>query len=136
MSESYISTETTNSHKFSGLSLPSFFRFLTELTTWVWLFLAGFWYLTILSLVALAAFNFPGDKKVQGIIVPGWIRISIEIFSGLLGIFGAWVLIGDLGTLFQSILVVVTFFLDRERWKWMLGWHSEAPSYVQAVHAK
>ncbi len=83
-------------------------RFLVELTTWVWLLLIElglaveserillptwvFLLMLALSLIMLSQLNFPSDKKPHGKMVSGIARISVEIFSSILGIFGAWIL--------------------------------------------
>ncbi|MHA1975448.1 MAG: hypothetical protein ACW98F_08105 [Candidatus Hodarchaeales archaeon] len=112
-------------------------RFVVELTTWTWLILLGiqvvddsermifdswiFLILLLLSLFLLSQMNFPGDKKPHGKMVTGWQRILVEIFSASLGIFAAWVIFGPLGVMFQTGISILSFFLDRERWKWFLG---------------
>jgi hypothetical protein len=132
--DSYVSQGREDSSR-SAIFLPPLFRFIVELTTWVWLFLAGFWYLTIASALALGIFNFPGDKKIEAIAVPGWFRIAVEIISGSVGVFAAWLLFGNLAIL-QLILVISAFLLDRERWQWMLGRREIAPDYVKIIHGK
>ncbi|NPD88622.1 MAG: hypothetical protein HGN29_07850 [Asgard group archaeon] len=64
------------------LYVPPIMRFLTELTTWLWLLLSailicyGFGLLFALSILSLALLNTPGDKrsldtKTIGLSVPG-----------------------------------------------------------------
>ena len=129
-------------------------RFVIELTTWIWLLLIGLaffsidiikpkenligepWFyliILILSIFLLSQFNFPGDKKPHGKTVSGEIRIIIEIFSASLGVFAAWILFGLIGVMFQSLLSLIAFYLDRDRWRWMLGQLSIPPDYVLAL---
>ena len=124
-------------------------RFLVELSTWLWLLLVGLglavdtgrqilpsWFfliLLVLSLALLSQLNFPGDKKPHGKMVGGEVRISVEIFSALLGIFGAWTLFGTSGIFFQLILTLFSFYFDRDRWKWFLGMNTEPPDFVIAL---
>ena len=119
------------------LLLPPTLRFLLELTTWIWLLLAGFWYLTLLSIFALSIFNAKDDKKFEGIQVPGYFRVLIELLSALLGIIGAYLyfhllLIGFL----QCILVLFTLVLDKDRLKWLLGIDAYPPLYVRPYYEK
>ncbi len=137
-----------------ALHIAPIMRFVLELTTWVWSLLLGLptfgvgiidsqvqmdfepWIylgLLIISIFLLSQFNFPGDKKPHGKMVTGWQRILVEIFSAGLGIFAAWILFGILGLLFQLALTIFAFILDRERWKWFLGFRKEPPSFVLAL---
>ncbi len=124
-------------------------RFLVELTTWIWLLVAGlgfatgserqvlpawvFLLLLVISMFLLSQLNFPGDKKTHGKMVRDEIRILVEISSSLLGIFGAWILFGLLGFVSQLILTLISFYLDRDRWKWFLGRNKILPDYVLAL---
>ncbi len=151
-----MKSDSDNLDGLSPIAPAPVFRFVVELTTWTWLLVLGivtfninpfnidfnsrmgveswiFLLLLVISLSLLSQFNFPGDKKEHGILVPGWIRISIEIFSGFIGIFAAWFLFTIIGLFSQSILVLLSFFLDRERWKWLLGLRSDPPSFVLAL---
>jgi hypothetical protein len=121
--------------------IPPLFRLLLELTTWLWfiiaaitvhwIFIGGF----ILSAALLGAFNFPGDKTREGpISVAGYHRVTIEIFSGFLGVIGAWVLFKELGLIFQLGLTVLAFILDLERWAWLLGIRPTPPESVTRIH--
>ncbi|MFW9905092.1 MAG: hypothetical protein ACFFFH_12210 [Candidatus Thorarchaeota archaeon] len=130
-------TSSSESHKYL---IPPIFRFLTEFTTWSWFILAAFTknliYITglILSIGLLAFFNTPGDKAKDGPVnVPGYLRIVIEIFSGFLGIFGAWILFGVFGLLLQGGLTILTFILDAERWAWFLGIREHPPESVSRL---
>ncbi|MFW9855511.1 MAG: hypothetical protein ACFFFG_10645 [Candidatus Thorarchaeota archaeon] len=121
--------------------IPPLFRFLLELTTWLWfiiaaiyvhwIFISGF----ILSAALLGAFNAPGDKSREGPIpVAGYHRVTIEIFSGFLGVIGAGVLFKELGLILQLALTVVVFILDYERWAWLLGLRTKPPESVTKIH--
>jgi len=153
-----IEVAASSSAKTRGsLYIAPFFRFLVELTTWAWLLILGlrtfdiniidsdvetrisvaswiYLILFLLSLITLSQLNFPGDKRNQGILVPGWTRIGVEIGSGLLGIFAAWALFGTFVGVLQTFLTLIAFFFDRERWKWFLGYRQEPPEYVKAIH--
>ena len=136
------------------LHIAPIMRFVVEFTTWIWLLLIGietfgfkvinpdnrmifdswvFLGLLIVSLFLLSQLNFPGDKKPHGKMVTGWQRIIVELFSASLGIFAAWVIFGSLGTIFQTVLSLFSFFLDRERWKWFLGRRKSPPDFVLAL---
>ncbi len=136
------------------LHIVPIMRFVVESTTWIWLLLIGietfgfpvinsknrmifdswvFLGFLLLSLFLLSQFNFPGDKKPHGKMVAGWQRITVEIFSATLGIFAAWVIFGVLGAIFQTAVSVLSFILDRERWKWFLGYREGPPNFVLAL---
>lgn len=136
------------------LHIAPVMRFVVESTTWIWLLLLGlgvfgisvvqaedrlildswvFLLLLVLSLFLLSQFNFPGDKKPHGKMVLGWQRILVEMFSAGLGIFAAWVIFGLLGFILQMGISLLSFFLDRERWKWFLGYREEPPEFVRAL---
>jgi hypothetical protein len=124
-------------------------RFLVELTTWIWLLMISlglaidssrhalpnwfFFLLLLLSLGMLSQLNFPSDKKPHGKMVRGEIRIFVEIFSSILGIFGAWILFDNLGGFLQLVLTLISFYLDLDRWKWFLGRNEVPPDYVIAL---
>jgi len=132
------------------LLLPPTMRFITELSTWLWLLLAaiyvcyGFGILLPISLFSLGFLNFPGDKrsiesKNLGFSVPGWTRISVEILSATMGLFGAYYFGGYIYVslavfLPQLAVTLITFSLDFKRWMWMLGKRKQAPEYVTVVH--
>jgi hypothetical protein len=135
--------------KINSIHAAPIMRFLVELTTWVWLLLISlglaidstrhtlpnwfFFLLLLLSLVLLSQLNFPGDKKPHGKMVRGEIRIFVEIFSAILGIFGAWILFNSLGVVLQLALTLLSFYLDLDRWKWFLGKNEVPPNYVIAL---
>lgn len=124
------------------LFLPPTFRFLMELTTWVYfiilafqsevLYIFGF----LASAFCLAVFNFPGDKKQDGPVnIPGYARILNEWISGcLLGMVGAYLLFQEIGLALQIILILLVIIFDRERYFWMLGMRESAPDYVKIIH--
>ncbi|MHA2224711.1 MAG: hypothetical protein ACXAC8_05880 [Candidatus Hodarchaeales archaeon] len=133
----------------NSLHLAPVMRFAVELTTWIWLLLIGiqvvdtqerlvfdswvFLVLFVLSIFLLSQLNFPGDKKPHGKMVTGWQRITVEVFSSSLGMFAAWVIFGMIGVFFQIGISFFSFYLDRERWKWFLGFREEPPEYVLAL---
>ncbi|MHA1990982.1 MAG: hypothetical protein ACW98A_08460 [Candidatus Hodarchaeales archaeon] len=137
------------STKSQTIFLPPLFRFLMEATAWTYfLFLAInsfgqsdlvnfviFISILILSIALLATFNFPGDKKKEGLVnIPGWARILNEWFSGgLLSIIGAYLLFQEVGAVLQFVLILVVIVLDRKRYSWMLGFTDTAPDYVTVL---
>ena len=118
--------------------LPPLFRFIMEITAWLWLFIAVFsidlFYIIFLciSICSLAFMNFPGDKAKDGPIpVPGFVRIFNElVFAGLFGIISAWILFGQIGLVLQSSLIVIVVIFDYKRYLWMLGYYEIPPIYV------
>ena len=121
----------------TNLLLPPAFRFIVEITTWVWLLFAGFWYLSLLSFFVLGIFNVKDDKNFEGILVPGYLRVFFEYFSAFLGILSAYLYFHLLLlAVLQSILVLITFILDKERLKWFLGVNKYPPLYVRPYYEK
>ena len=119
--------------------LPPLFRFLAELTTWIVLIITGFWYFTVLSMLTFALVNFNGDKKAKdsemaGIYVKGWIRILIELGFGLIGCGFSIYYFDAIVAIILCSIIVLSFFLDREKWLWMLGKRDDPPAYVIYVH--
>ena len=122
-------------------------RFLVELTTWIWLLMSSlgltiiqvpypvwfFPFLLAISIVMLSQLNFPGDKKAHGKMVSGKVRIFVEIFSAFLGLISARIVFDLLGLYLQLILSLISFYLDRDRWKWFLERNEGPPDYVIAL---
>lgn len=132
------------------LFLPPLMRFILELTTWIWLLLAaifihyGFAFLLAFSVLSLALLNTPGDKrsadsKNLGPSIPGWVRVSVEVLSASLGMFGAfyfgqYIFIGLVVLIPQIVITLISFSLDFKRWLWLLGKLDDPPNYVLVVH--
>ena len=119
------------------LWLPPTMRIIVEFITWLLLlFLNPI--LFLLSLISLALLNFPGDKKpltekTTGFAVPGLLRIVIEVNSAIMGIIAAYIWFSTLGLVFQLSITMFSFYLDFDRWGWMLG-KKPMPDYVSYVH--
>ncbi|MHA2031305.1 MAG: hypothetical protein ACW99Q_18155, partial [Candidatus Kariarchaeaceae archaeon] len=77
----------------------------------------------------------PIDEKGIGLAVPGIIRILVEIGSAALGLFAAFEFFSIPGLLFQLSITIISFYLDFERWLWMIG-KNEIPNYVTYVYKK
>ena len=132
------------------LFLPPLMRFIVEFTTWIWLLLAaifihyGFAFLLAFSVLSLALINALGDKRSAdsrnlGPSIPGWVRVSVEVLSAILGMFGAfyfgqYIFIGFVVLLIQLSITLFSFLLDFKRWMWLLGRKDHAPKYVTKVH--
>ena len=109
-----------------------------ELTAWTYFLVLAivknplFFVILMFSVLFLAFFNYPGDKKIDGPInIPGWLRIANELVSGgLLGIIGAFLLFHELGALIQTLLVILVMIFDHQRYAWMLGLVDQPPVYV------
>ena len=128
-----------------AIFLPPVFRFLMELGAWGYFIILGisnlgqdivsslvYFSVFLLSLLFLAIFNFPGDKRQNGPVnIPGWLRILNEWFSGgLISIIGAYLLFQETGAFLQFVLILIVIVLDRKRYTWMLGFTDTAPEYV------
>lgn len=123
--------------------LPPIFRFILELVTWGMVIYASFqnfwWVFGLLSIPALAILNYPGDKRPAeqqspGIMVPGAVRVFVEISSGILGILVTWITLGSFFGIMMIVLAIITFALDFQRFMWMLDILTDPPEYVTAIH--
>ncbi len=73
----------------------------------------------LISVLALAVFNAKGDKRFQGILVSGPIRLMIEVVIALMGISGTLIRFGELWAGIFGAVWVVYLFLGRERLVWL-----------------
>ena len=78
----------------------------------------GIWNFLI-SAVAIALFNAKDDKRFRGIEVSGVMRLIIEIFIALLGIYGALLVVGPLAAGIFAMVWVVYLYLGRARLLWL-----------------
>lgn len=67
------------------------------------------------------------------------VRVSVEILSAGLGMFGAfyfgqYFFSGLVILLIQLCITLFPFLLDFERWMWLLGRKDQAPKYVTIIH--
>ena len=131
-------------------SVGPFFRFVMELTTWIWLVITIFQSLTavaqytaigllLFSVGSLSLLNYPGDKRpveegVIGMAIPGKVRVLLEIFTGLLGLFFSLILLGLLGVVLQFVIFFMYLRFDTERISWLWGWQTYPPEYVTKMH--
>lgn len=88
----------------------------------------------------MALLNYPGDKrpqgeKVTGFEVPGILRIFIEINSAILGLLAAFEIFLTVGLMFQIMITLFSFYLDYDRWLWMIG-KRPMSNFVSYVHKK
>lgn len=73
----------------------------------------------LISLAAIAIFNARGDKRIQGILVSGPIRLMIEVVINLMGVYGALLVYGTTWASVFALAYVVYLFLARERLLWL-----------------
>ncbi|MCG3141825.1 MAG: hypothetical protein HDKAJFGB_03159 [Anaerolineae bacterium] len=73
----------------------------------------------IISAVVLALFNAKGDKRFQGILVSGPVRLALEVAIAMLGIYSAGLRWGVEGMGVFGMFWVVYLFLARERLLWL-----------------
>lgn len=129
---------TQNKSMKLSILAPAVVKFSMEMVTWVTLLILTFTnnilFITLffVSILFMAIFTFPGDKAHDGLVlVPGWIRIPIElVLVAFLGMISCFLLFGLPGLLFQSLLVLLTIILEFKRYLWMLGFKSSPPEYV------
>lgn len=122
----------------SSVWMPAIVKFSMEMTTWLWLLMATFLVnilfivLLILSIAGMGFTGFPGDKAHDArFLIPGWLRISIElILVALFGIVASYYLFGSIGLLLQSLLVLLTIIFEFQRYLWMLGFRNSPPAYI------
>jgi asparagine N-glycosylation enzyme membrane subunit Stt3 len=95
-------------------------RFALEVGAWLAILQAWGWWALVLAVLALALFNARGDKKVQGILVPGPLRVVLEIGVFLLGSLAAAQWIGPLAGLLMAMAVLLLIVVGRERYRWLL----------------
>ncbi|OLS25262.1 MAG: hypothetical protein HeimC2_19380 [Candidatus Heimdallarchaeota archaeon LC_2] len=130
---------TTEENQSKFVMLPPLSRFLVELTAWIWFIVAGFWYLTIISMLSFSLMNFDGDKKpvgskMPGILIKGWQRIGLEWIWGWIGVIVVYLNFDLIYFIIQLVLVLLSQILDRHRYYWMLGKNDTPPKYVIIVH--
>ncbi len=101
-------------------------RFLVEISAWI-LVPWALWQTSVMAAVAAlvvlialpATFNAPGDKRVDGVAVPGPVRIGIEAVLFLAAVWGALrVVPGPLDTVAVAALVAALLTQVR-RWRWL-----------------
>ena len=78
----------------------------------------GLWNFLI-SAVAIALFNAKGDKRFKGIEVSGFVRLFIELFIMLIGIYGALLVVGPLAAGLFAAVWLVYLYLGRARLVWL-----------------
>jgi hypothetical protein len=96
-------------------------RFALEVGAWLAMLQVWGWWALVLAVLALSIFNARGDKKVQGIIIPGPLRIVLEIGVLLLGSVAAAQWLGPLAGLLMALVVLLLIFVGRERYRWLLS---------------
>lgn len=124
---------------FKDFSAGPFFRFVVELSTWVWLFLIGLWYIAIIDMLMVALLNYPGDKRpegegVIGLAVPGKVRVLVEVITAIFGLLAAVLALGIYGGFLQLFLTMAYMRYDTSRLSWLWGWQTYPPEYVTNMH--
>ncbi len=73
----------------------------------------------LISVFAIALFNARGDKRFQGILVSGPIRLMIEVVIALMGIYSALLVFGTMWAGIFGAVWAAYLFLGRERLLWL-----------------
>jgi hypothetical protein len=73
----------------------------------------------LISVVALSLFNAKGDKRFQGVLVSGPIRLMIEVVIAMLGIYAIGLLWGMEWMALFGVIWIMYLFLARERLLWL-----------------
>lgn len=73
----------------------------------------------LISVFALALFNARGDKRFQGILVSGMMRLVIEIGITLMGIYSTLFSFGTMWAGIFGAVWVMYLYLGRERLLWL-----------------
>lgn len=111
-------------------SASSTLRFLIELTAWVagpWaavqLFDSGWAVLpTLVLLLGLPSiFNVPGDKNIEGIAVPGMVRIAIEALLLIVAVVSAWIVWPLWVAFVVTVVAVGMVATGLPRYRWMVA---------------
>lgn len=104
-------------------------RFLVEVAAWgtitavmadVYGWIVGIAVLLLLFAVS-GTFNAEGDKRTQGVVVPGPVRLGLEVALALGFVGAAGILWGTVGALGALVLVAIAGFAGRRRVAWLLG---------------
>jgi hypothetical protein len=74
----------------------------------------------LVSALVIGLFNAKGDKRFQGIQISGWLRLAIEVFIALMGIYGAYIVLGPAAGGAFLIVWVVYLYVARERLVWLV----------------
>jgi hypothetical protein len=106
----------------------SAFRFLIEIVAWV----AGPWavadltgsnWLAIPALVVLvglpAVFNAPGDKNTDGILIPGPVRIVIEMFLAAVALAASAVVWPAWASVVVALIAAAMLVTGLARYRWL-----------------
>ncbi|SEN96235.1 hypothetical protein [Actinacidiphila rubida] len=103
-------------------TVPSAFRFATELVAWVatpWWLSHTSWVLAALSLVVLiglpAVFATPGDKAQVIVAVPGWATVLMVLLEVAAAVVSAWALWPVWAAACVSALAAVTLVTEDPR---------------------
>ena len=78
----------------------------------------GIWNFLI-SAVAIGVFNAKDDKRFRGIQVSGVMRLIIEIFIALIGIYGTLLVLGPLPAGIFAMVWIMYLYLGRARLLWL-----------------
>lgn len=73
----------------------------------------------VISVGAIGLFNARGDKRFQGIMVSGPVRLMIEVVVAMMGIYGVGIVFGGTWMLVFSVVWLVYLVLARERLLWL-----------------
>jgi Protein of unknown function (DUF2568) len=103
-------------------------RFAVEVAAWVlvpWaVWRAAGWIAAILVLLAIVAatgtFNAAGDKRHEGVTVPGPVRLALEAALGIGATVAAAYLWGPVGAVLLAVLVVAAAIAGRRRGVWLV----------------
>ena len=95
-------------------------RFVLEVTAWLAIWQVWGWLAFLAGVLALALFNARGDKRVQGIVVPGALRIFLELGVLLLGCWAMARWLGGTAAALMLLALVAMIVIGRERYRWLL----------------
>lgn len=123
---------------FASDSVAPFFRFVMELTSWIWMLLT-FWFFAIPSIISLAFLNVPGDKQpkedgVTGFAIPGKLRVILEVGTATLGLLISVIYFPIPVPILQLLITIAYLRTDSPRLSWLWGWSTYPPEYVTQLH--
>lgn len=95
-------------------------RFVLEVLSWAAIGWAWGWLALAASVVALAIFSAPGDKRNVIVAVPGPLRLALELGIAALGLLAAYDAWGVPAAGVGLALLAIYLPVARERLRWLL----------------
>lgn len=114
------STVTESALKRPEPPVPAALRFVLEVVAWVAIQRLWGWGGFLVAVLLLALLNAPGDKKVQGIPIPGPFRALLELVVLGAGAFAVADWLGPVAGAGMAGAILLLLLTGRERYRWLL----------------